>query len=90
MSVKDYLKDRYDQELFENMIGDLGQSKKASFVESLVNVAIGYLVALGSQIVVFPLFGIHIPFKDNILIGLWFTAISIVRSYIIRRWFNKR
>lgn len=65
-----------------------GQSRLASFAESLVNVAIGYSVALVSQLVVFPLYGIHVPFSTNLWIGFWFTLISIARSYILRRWFN--
>lgn len=66
----------------------MSQSKKASLAETLTNVAIGYLVALASQLAIFPLFGIHVPFHDNIAIGLWFTVISIVRSYILRRVYN--
>lgn len=65
------------------------QSKKHSFIESLVNVAIGYGVACGSQIIIFPMFGIHIPLADNFVMGLWFTLISIIRSYAVRRMFNK-
>ena len=64
------------------------QSKKMSFLESLTNVSAGYLVALVSQIVIFPFFGIHVTLRDNIYIGLWFTAISIIRSYVLRRIFN--
>lgn len=64
------------------------QSRRHSAIESVANVAVGYGVAVGSQIVIFPMFGIHIPLGDNLLIGLWFTAISIVRSYALRRWFN--
>ena len=65
------------------------QSRRHSAFESVANVAIGYVVAIASQLAIFPLFGIHIPLGDNLLIGLWFTAISIVRSYVLRRWFNK-
>jgi hypothetical protein len=65
------------------------QSKKLSFLESLVNVIIGYFVALLSQILIFPLFGIYATYKENLSIGLCFTVISIVRSYILRRIFNK-
>ena len=63
------------------------QTRKNSLVESIVNVGIGYTVAVLSQAVVFPLFNIHITFTDNLLIGLWFTVISIARSYLVRRWF---
>lgn len=65
------------------------QSKRASFVESCVNVAIGYGVAILSQLLVFPMFGIHVPISSNLGIGLWFTAISLIRSYVIRRAFNR-
>jgi hypothetical protein len=65
-----------------------GQSKKFSLLESCVNVVVGYFVALASQIIIFPFFGIHASLKDNIYIGLWFTVISIGRSYCLRRFFN--
>jgi hypothetical protein len=64
------------------------QSKTFSLIESLTNVAIGYIVALLSQIIVFPFFGIHVPLRSNLLIGFWFTVISIARSYFLRRCFN--
>lgn len=66
------------------------QSKLNSFIESLTNILIGYIIALMSQLAIFPLFDISIPLSDNLLIGLYFTLISLVRSYIIRRYFNKR
>jgi hypothetical protein len=65
------------------------QTKTHSLIESLINVAIGYGVALASQLAIFPLYGIHIPLQHNIAIGAWFTAVSIVRSYALRRWFNR-
>ena len=64
------------------------QSKRQSLLESLINILIGYFTAIGSQMLVFPLFDIIIPLTDNLLIGLYFTAISLIRSYIIRRVFN--
>ena len=67
----------------------MSQSRAQSMIESAANVVIGYMVALGSQLVVFPMFGVHLPLQDNLLIGLWFTAISLVRSYLVRRWFNR-
>lgn len=64
------------------------QSRTLSAIESVANVVVGYGVALASQLAVFPMFGIHVPFSTNLAIGAWFTVISLVRSYVIRRWFN--
>jgi len=65
------------------------QTRIQSFIESFINVAIGFGVALISQILVFPLFGINIPMESNLLIGAIFTVISIARSYLVRRVFNR-
>lgn len=68
----------------------MSQSRKMSLAESLLNVAIGYVIAIAAQIAVFPLFGIHVPLHDNLMIGALFTVVSIVRSYTLRRLFNFR
>ena len=65
------------------------QTKSQSLVESCINVAIGYGVAMLSQILVFPLFGIHIQMSSNLAIGGIFTIISIARSYFVRRVFDR-
>ena len=64
------------------------QCRHHSFLESIINVAVGYIVALLSQLALFPFFGIHVSLKTNLWIGLWFTVISICRSYALRRIFN--
>lgn len=64
------------------------QSKLESLLESGVNVVLGFIVALISQIIVFPLVGIDVPISTNLKIGAYFTIISLLRSYVIRRWFN--
>lgn len=66
------------------------QSRRDSLIESISNIAIGYGVALLSQLLVFPQYGIHIPIQHNLAIGAWFTGISLIRSYVLRRWFTKR
>lgn len=66
------------------------QTKRQSLTESIVNVAIGYLVAVGSQVLIFPFFDIVVTLGDNLLIGVWFTVVSIVRSYLIRRYYNAK
>lgn len=67
----------------------MSQSRLMSVVESVTNVAVGYGVAVGTQIVVFPLFGLHASMSDTLLIGAVFTVVSIVRSYALRRLFNR-
>jgi len=64
------------------------QTKTISFIESLSNTLIGLGVGITSQIIIFPMFDIYVPLKTNIGIAGWMTFVSILRSYIIRRWFN--
>ena len=66
----------------------LGQSRSHSALEAVANVIIGYWIAVGAQMVIFPLFDMHPSFRDNISIGLAFTVVSLARSYLLRRAFN--
>lgn len=65
------------------------QSRKGSLIESCINVVIGYGISFTANALVLPLFGFNISISQNLAIGAIFTVISIVRSYIIRRYFNK-
>ena len=64
------------------------QPRLWSFIESVANVAIGFGVAMLTQIIVFPWFGMQVRLADNLKIGGIFTVISIARSYGVRRAFN--
>jgi uncharacterized membrane protein (DUF485 family) len=64
------------------------QTRRASFIETLLNTALGYDVALIAQIVVFPWFGINVPLSSNIAIGMIFTIVSIARGFVLRRLFE--
>ncbi len=59
-----------------------------SLAEAAANVVIGYGIAVATQVVVFPVFGIHIALADDFAIGCVFAAVSILRSYILRRLFE--
>lgn len=65
------------------------QKRRHSFLESLTNIAVGYGVALTSQMVIFPIFDIHIKAREHMMIGVFFTVVSLVRSYALRRVFNR-
>ncbi len=57
-------------------------------VETITNVAIGLIVSFLSQVVIFKLYDIHISLAQNLELTLYFTVVSIVRSYVLRRFFN--
>ena len=65
------------------------QSCRMSMVEAAANVVIGYGIAIATQMAVFPIFGIRISFADDLLIGLVFTIVSLIRSYMLRRVFER-
>lgn len=65
-----------------------GQSRFGSTVEVLAGTLIGYLVALASQLLIFPWFGFRPSLGENLLIGAFFTLVSLVRGYFVRRLFN--
>ena len=64
------------------------QSRGMSLLESLTNVMVGYGIAVVTQIVVFPWFGLHPSLSDDLVIGAIFTVVSIIRSYSLRRLFE--
>lgn len=66
----------------------IGQSRRASLIESALNILIGYGVAVAAQCLIFPLFGVNLPLSSNLLIGVLFTIVSLIRSYWLRRFFN--
>ena len=65
-----------------------GQSKKHSLLEAALSTFIGFWVAVASQYIIFPVFGIYTSFSTHIYMGLFFTVVSIIRSYYVRRLFN--
>ncbi len=64
------------------------QSRRMSLVEATANVAVGYALAVLTQMLVFPMFGLQASLTENLAIGLAFTGISLTRSYVLRRLFE--
>lgn len=64
------------------------QSRLMSLVEALANVAVGFGVAVLTQVIVFPMFGLTTTLAQNLKLGLIFTGVSILRSYALRRAFE--
>ena len=64
------------------------QTKKYSLIESIVNTAVSFIVSFLIQIAIYPALNIPVSFSQNIIITSVFTIISILRGYLIRRFFN--
>lgn len=66
------------------------QSRLGSFYEACFNTFVGFTINYIANLCIFPLFGFHIGLLENFYMGLLYTVISVVRSYVIRRWFDGR
>lgn len=66
------------------------QTKKQSFIEICTSTAVGFAVSLTATFFIMPLFGLASTPVKNLGITVFYTVISIIRGYVIRRWFNKK
>lgn len=67
----------------------MSQTKQGSFAEAWANIAVGFGVNFGANMLILPLFGFTaLTWHSNLVIGAIYTVISLVRSYVLRRWFN--
>ena len=64
------------------------QSRRMSLIEAATNVAVGYVLAIITQIVVFPWFGLKANLTEHLTIGIAFVGVSLVRGYLLRRLFE--
>jgi hypothetical protein len=63
------------------------QTRLESFIEAWINVAIGFAINFTANLLILPAFGFHsLTVGQNFIIGLIYTAISVTRSYAVRRW----
>lgn len=65
------------------------QSRIDSLMETVTNTFIGLVISTIANHIVLPLtLGVTPTFGANVVISIIFTAISIARSYTLRRLFN--
>jgi len=64
------------------------QSRSMSLIEAATNVVVGYVLAIATQLLVFPWFSIETTLHEHLVIGLVFVIISLIRSYALRRLFE--
>lgn len=65
------------------------QTRTGSLAEAGVNIVVGFAINWTANMILLPMFGFSgLTAGKAFGIGLVFTAISLARSYILRRWFN--
>ena len=67
----------------------MSQSRSQSVLEAIANVLVGWVVAVTIQLICFPILGLQATVAQNALLGAIFTAVSLVRSYLLRRAFAR-
>lgn len=67
----------------------MNQSKLGSLIEAFMNVLVGFGINWCANMYILPKFGFLVTGTQALWIGVAFTAISVARSYVIRRWFNR-
>lgn len=68
----------------------MAQTKKQSLIEAGTHTAVSAGVNLGASIEIYPLFGANFTAAQNVGLVAVFTVISVIRGYIVRRWFNRK
>lgn len=66
----------------------MSQTRTMSMVETITNVAIGLVVSFLSQVAIFKYYDIHISLAQNLELTLYFTVVSVIRGFAVRRFFN--
>ena len=66
------------------------QTRVGSFVEAWANIAVGFGINWAANLYILPraIDGCAVTMRSAFVVGVWFTAISLARSFVIRRWFN--
>ena len=67
----------------------MAQSRRGSVIEAVTNIVVGYALAVATQFAVFPIYGLKVGVAQNLGLGLAFTAVSLIRSYFLRRLFDR-
>ena len=68
------------------------QSRKISFLESMVNTIVGTVIGFCIVFFVSPLVGLSPTFEQSLWLNVFFVVASTVRSYSVRRgfiWYEK-
>lgn len=66
----------------------MSQTKLGSFTEAWANIGVGFGINFIANLIIMPMYSFYITPTQAFTMGIIFTAISLARSYVLRRWFN--
>jgi hypothetical protein len=67
-----------------------GQTRKDSMIEAWMNITIGFSINFAANLVFLPMVGATFTLAENFWLGWIYTAISVLRQFAIRRWYNRK
>lgn len=67
-----------------------GQSVRDSMIEAWQNIVIGFSINYVANLFILPMVTEGLTMSENFLIGWIYTAVSMIRSFYIRRYNNKK
>ena len=65
------------------------QSKKQSLIETVTQTLFGLVVSFIIQVFIYKALGIEVTVGQNVLITSIFFIASLIRGYLVRRFFDK-
>ena len=66
----------------------MNQSRKLSAVEAVLDTSLGFAISILSYLVVLPYLGVPVSLTVSGVLTVYFTALSFIRKYLTRRFFN--
>ena len=64
------------------------QTKFQSLLETCISTAVGFSIALATQLALNELYGVAMSHDVSVAYTVWFTVVSVLRGYAVRRAFN--
>ncbi|MCP4700495.1 MAG: hypothetical protein GY862_27135 [Gammaproteobacteria bacterium] len=68
----------------------MNQTRLGSLIEAIINTLIGFVVSFIAWPIAAALTGIDYSTGQHWAVVAFFTVISAMRGYVVRRWFNAR
>jgi len=63
-----------------------GANPRLAIIEAWINVLVGFTINYIANLALLPLLGASFTLAENFALGWIYTAISVIRQYIVRRW----